>query len=201
MSDKRFPEVPSGYPFPRLERQLLEAWREERVFERSLEQTADGPPFVFYEGPPTANNKPHVGHVLARVIKDLFPRYRTMRGFHVARKAGWDTHGLPVEIEVEKKLGFSGKQDIEAYGVEKFNRFSLESVHTYVAQWREMTERVGFWVDLDNAYFTYTNRYIESAWWALAELADIELYPSALATWFAEAGLDGTGISYLGSTR
>ena len=170
MSSSKFPPVPTGYPFPRLEKEVLEAWRANDVFARTLEKTAGGEPFVFYEGPPTANNKPHVGHVVTRVVKDVFPRFRTMRGFHVARKAGWDTHGLPVEIEVEKRLGFSGKQDIERYGVEKFNRFSLESVHTYVAQWREMTERIGYWVDLDDAYFTYTNRYVESVWWALAEL-------------------------------
>ena len=127
--------------------------------------------FVFFEGPPTANNVPHVGHVVTRVVKDLFPRYRTMRGYHVARKAGWDTHGLAVEIEVEKRLGFSGKQQIEAYGIAEFNQACLDSVHTYEKQWRAMTERVGYWVDLDHAYFTYTNDYIESVWWALSELA------------------------------
>ncbi len=171
MSDKNFPELPSGYPFPRLEEETLERWRELRIFERSLEVNPPGErDFVFYEGPPTANNVPHVGHVVSRAVKDLFPRYRTMRGYHVARKAGWDTHGLPVEIEVEKRLGFSGKKEIEEYGIARFNEACLESVHTYERQWRAMTERIGFWVDLDDAYFTYTNRYVESVWWALARL-------------------------------
>ncbi len=170
MSSPKFPDVAPGYPFPELERRILERWQRERVFERSLEATAEAEPFVFYEGPPTANNKPHVGHVVTRVVKDLFPRYRTMRGHHVARKAGWDTHGLPVEIEVEKTLGFSGKQQIEAYGIARFNQACLESVATYERQWRAMSERVGYWVDLDHAYVTYSNRYIESVWWALARL-------------------------------
>ncbi len=172
MSDKRFPTFPSGYPFPELELGILRFWEERDIFAASLEQTAGGPEFLFYEGPPTANNKPHIGHVVTRAVKDLFPRFKTMQGFHVGRKAGWDTHGLPVEIEVEKTLGFSGKQDIESYGVEKFNRACLESVDTYERQWREMTRRIGFWVDLEKAYFTYTNDYVESVWWALATLFD-----------------------------
>jgi len=175
MSKNRFPDVPGGYPFPELELETLQSWRDKKIFEKSLEQTADGEPFVFFEGPPTANNVPHVGHVVTRVVKDLLPRFRTMQGRSVQRKAGWDTHGLPVEIEVEKRLGFTGKQDIERYGVEKFNRACLESVDTYEKQWREMTERVGFWVDLDEAYFTYTNKYIESGWWALSSLFDRDL--------------------------
>ncbi len=130
VNDTRFPPVEPGYPFPRLELEMLDYWRRERIFERTLEGTAGGPEFVFYEGPPTANNAPHVGHVVTRVVKDLFPRYRTMRGYHVARKAGWDTHGLPVEIEVEKRLGFTGKQQIEEYGIAEFNRACLESVDT-----------------------------------------------------------------------
>ena len=177
MTRKPFPPVPSGYPFPELERQVLELWRRERVFETTLERTRDGEPFVFFEGPPTANNVPHVGHVLTRVVKDLFPRFQTMRGRHVARKAGWDTHGLPVEIEVEKRLGLSGKKDIERIvpddpraSIEQFNRACLDSVMTYERQWRAMTERVGYWLDLDDAYFTYTNGYVESVWWALARL-------------------------------
>ena len=170
MSRKPFPTLPSGYPFPALELEVLADWRRQRIFEKTLEKTHDGGRYVFFEGPPTANNKPHVGHVVTRVVKDLFPRFRTMRGQHVARKAGWDTHGLAVEIEVEKSLGFSGKQDIEDYGVDKFNQACLDSVHSYEVQWREMTERIGFWVDLDSAYFTYANRYIESVWWALHRL-------------------------------
>ncbi len=171
MSDRRFPDVPGGYPFPRLEQEVLEQWRSRGIFEKTLEKPSPRGEFVFFEGPPTANNVPHVGHVVTRVVKDLFPRFRTMRGYHVARKAGWDTHGLAVEIEVEKRLGFSGKQQIEAYGIAEFNRACLESVHTYERQWRAMTERIGYWLDLDHAYLTYTNEYIESVWWALAELA------------------------------
>jgi isoleucyl-tRNA synthetase len=172
MNDRRFPDLPSGYPFPALEQQVLRDWRDNRIFEKSLEKTRGGEDFVFFEGPPTANNKPHVGHVVTRVVKDLFPRFRTMQGRHVARKAGWDTHGLAVEIEIEKQLGFSGKEDIENYGVVEFNQACLKSVHSYEQQWREMTERIGFWIDLDSAYFTYSNRYIESVWWALRQLWD-----------------------------
>lgn len=175
MSDNRFPDVPAGYPFPALELEVLAEWRREAIFEKSLARHAPAGDFVFYEGPPTANNVPHVGHVVTRVVKDLFPRYRTMRGYHVARKAGWDTHGLAVEIEVEKRLGFSGKQQIEAYGIAEFNRACLDSVHTYEAQWRAMTERIGYWIDLDHAYHTYSNEYVESVWWALAELAKRDL--------------------------
>ena len=165
-----FPEVPGGYPFPDLEQAQLERWRAEGIFRQTLERPAPQGSFVFYEGPPTANNVPHVGHVVTRVVKDLFPRYKTMRGYRVARKAGWDTHGLPVEIEVEKRLGFSGKQQIEAYGIAEFNRACFDSVQTYEKQWRVMSERVGYWIDFDHAYFTYTNDYIESVWWALAKL-------------------------------
>ncbi len=167
-----FPPVPGGYPFPELELRTLEFWRQERVFEASLEarRNSGEPEFSFYEGPPTANNVPHVGHVVTRVVKDLYPRFRTMTGRRVPRKGGWDTHGLPVEIEVEKQLGFSGKQQIEEYGIERFNRACLASVSAYERQWRRMTERVGYWLDMDGAYLTYRNAYIESEWWALAEL-------------------------------
>jgi len=170
--DPAFPSVPGGYPFPELERETLEFWRRERVFEASLEsrKESEKAEFSFYEGPPTANNVPHVGHVVTRVVKDLYPRFRTMTGRRVPRKGGWDTHGLPVEIEVEKQLGFSGKQQIEDYGIEKFNSACLESVSAYERQWRRMTERVGYWLDMDGAYLTYRNAYIESEWWALAEL-------------------------------
>ncbi len=172
MTDQRFPDVPGGYPFPQLELGVIEKWQREGTFQRTLEKPAWRGEFVQYEGPPTANNVPHMGHVLTRVVKDLFPRYRTMRGYHVARKAGWDTHGLPVEIEVEKRLGFSGKKQIEEYGIAEFNQACLESVQTYEKQWRKMTERVGYWTDLDHAYFTYTNEYVESVWWSLKQLAD-----------------------------
>ncbi len=170
MTETRFPDVPTGYPFPRLEEEVLARWRELRIFAKSLAKPAPRGDFVLYEGPPTANNVPHVGHVPARVAKDLFPRFRTMRGYHVARKAGWDTHGLPVEIEVEKRLGFSGKQQIEEYGIAEFNRACLESVLTYEREWRAMTERIAYWTDLDHAYYTFSNEYIESVWWALSEL-------------------------------
>ena len=177
MTVPSFPRVPAGYPFPQLEEAVLDLWRRERVFARSVEKNAGAQEFTFFEGPPTANNTPHVGHVLTRVVKDLFPRFQTMRGKRVARKAGWDTHGLAVEIEVEKRLGLSGKRDIEQLvpgdtraSIERFNRACHDSVMTYERQWRAMTERVGYWVDLDDAYFTYSNRYIESVWWALGEL-------------------------------
>jgi isoleucyl-tRNA synthetase len=175
MTSDRFPDVPGGYPFPALELEVLAEWRRGKVFEKSLVREAPQGEFVFYEGPPTANNVPHVGHVVTRVVKDLFPRFRTMRGYRVPRKAGWDTHGLAVEIEVEKRLGFSGKRQIEEYGIAEFNRACLASVHTYEAQWRAMTERIGYWIDLDHAYHTYSNEYIESVWWALAELWKREL--------------------------
>jgi isoleucyl-tRNA synthetase len=179
MTERKFPPLASGYPFPALEAEVLAQWRAGRVFEHTLERTRGGEPFVFFEGPPTANNTPHVGHVLTRVVKDLFPRYQTMRGRHVARKAGWDTHGLPVEIEVEKRLGISGKKEIEqlvpgdrSASIARFNRACFESVGTYEKQWRAMTERFGYWIDLDDAYFTYSNEYVESVWWALKTLHD-----------------------------
>ena len=182
MTTPRFPRVPAGYPFPQLEEAVLELWRREGIFARSVAKNAGAEEFTFFEGPPTANNTPHVGHVLTRVVKDLFPRFQTMRGKRVARKAGWDTHGLAVEIEVEKRLGLSGKKDIEQLvpgdpraSIAQFNRACYDSVMTYERQWRAMTERVGYWVDLDDAYFTYSNRYIESVWWALGELHEKKL--------------------------
>ncbi len=194
MSEHEFPPVPSGYPFPRLELEVLERWRRDDTFRRTVAQSAGRPELVFYEGPPTANNVPHVGHVVTRVVKDLFPRFRTMQGYHVARKAGWDTHGLAVEIEVEKRLGFSGKQQIEEYGIAAFNRACLDSVHTYERQWRAMTERVGYWTDLDHAYWTFTNEYVESVWWALARLHEQGLlYEGFKVQWYCARC--GTGLS------
>lgn len=182
MTQPGFPPVPGGFPFPQLERETLAQWHSRRIFERTLEATRDGEPFVFFEGPPTANNTPHVGHVLTRVVKDLFPRFQTMRGRHVRRKAGWDTHGLAVEIEVEKRLGLSGKKDIEqlvpgdrAASIASFNAACLDSVMTYERQWRAMTERFGYWIDLDDAYFTYSNGYVESVWSAIRRLHDLGL--------------------------
>ncbi len=140
-----------------------------RIFEKSLELRAGNPEWVFYEGPPTANGKPGVHHVLARVFKDIYPRFKTMRGYHVGRKGGWDCHGLPVELEIEKRLGFDHKEQIETYGVAEFNRLCRESVTAYVDDWNRMTERIGMWLDLDDAYLTMTDGYIESVWWILAE--------------------------------
>ncbi|MEW6277324.1 MAG: class I tRNA ligase family protein [Candidatus Eremiobacterota bacterium] len=158
--------------FPEMEECVLAYWREHGVFHKSLERRRDAPEFIFYEGPPTANGKPGVHHVQARAYKDLFPRYKTMRGFLVRRKAGWDCHGLPVEIEVEKRLGFSGKKAIEDYGIEPFNRQCRESVMEYEGHWRQLTERIAFWLDMDDAYLTMTNDYVESVWWSLKELWD-----------------------------
>jgi isoleucyl-tRNA synthetase len=165
----QFPEV-EPLDLPAVDRRVLELWRERKVFERSLDQRADGRPFVFYEGPPTANGRPGVHHVEARVVKDLFPRFKTMQGYRVDRKGGWDCHGLPVELEVEKELGLATKQDIEAYGVERFNARCRESVKRYVDAFEALTERIGFWIDTSQAYWTMNTSYVESVWWALAEL-------------------------------
>lgn len=153
-----------------MEQRTLERWRDERVFHRSMEQRAGSPPYVFYEGPPTANGRPGVHHVLSRVFKDIFPRYWTMRGRFVDRRGGWDCHGLPVELEVEKQLGISGKPEIEAYGIAEFNARCRDSVLTYLDEWERLTERIAFWVDTDRAYRTMDSTFIESVWWAIAEL-------------------------------
>jgi isoleucyl-tRNA synthetase len=155
---------------PALEHETLEFWREHKIFERTLEQTATGPRWTFYEGPPTANGAPGTHHVEARVFKDVFPRFKTMQGFHVERKAGWDCHGLPVELAVEKELGFSGKGDIEAHGIAAFNARCRESVLRHVDAFTEMTERMGYWVNLDEAYWTMNPAYVESVWWALKQI-------------------------------
>jgi isoleucyl-tRNA synthetase len=172
---KRFAPLPPDRLPAEAEAQVAAAWREGRIFERSLEQTKGGAPFVFYEGPPTANGMPHNGHVLTRVIKDLFPRYKTMLGFHVERKAGWDTHGLPVEIEVEKTLGLEGKQDIEKYGIAPFVQKCRESVWKYKAEWERLTERIGFWLDMGSPYITYSRDYVESVWWSLKRIHEAGL--------------------------
>ncbi|HEX6250626.1 MAG TPA: class I tRNA ligase family protein, partial [Gemmatimonadaceae bacterium] len=153
-----------------LERELLGLWKDEGLFARTLENTAAGPRYVFFEGPPTANGRPGIHHVFARTIKDLFCRHRAMQGFHVQRKAGWDTHGLPVEIEVERQLGISGKQQIEEIGVERFNQLCRESVFTYKDEWERLSERIAFWLDYANPYVTFSNDYVESVWWALSTL-------------------------------
>lgn len=165
-----FDPVKTPVHHPDLESQILEFWDRECVFRKSIEKRNDSKTFVFYEGPPTANGRPGIHHVISRIIKDFVCRYKTMQGYRVARKAGWDTHGLPVEIEVEKQLGFNSKEQIEAYGVDKFNRMCRESVFTYLKEWNEMTRRIGFWLDLDDPYITYTNEYIETVWSLLAEL-------------------------------
>jgi isoleucyl-tRNA synthetase len=162
--------VPAQVDLPALEREVLTWWREHDVFARSLAATADGPAFVFFEGPPTANGTPGTHHVEARVFKDVFPRYRTMKGYHVPRKAGWDCHGLPVEIAVEKELGFTGKGDIEAFGVAEFNARCRESVERHVGEFEQMTERMGYWVDMSQAYRTMDPDYVDSVWWALQQI-------------------------------
>jgi isoleucyl-tRNA synthetase len=150
-----------------MEEGVLRYWKSHDIFQKSILLREAGPEYVFYEGPPTANGKPGVHHVLARAFKDIFPRYKTMRGYHVSRRGGWDTHGLPVEIEVEKKLGFTNKQQIEAFGIEKFNQLCRESAFAYIQDWERLTDRIGYWVDLNTAYVTYKNEYIESVWWIL----------------------------------
>jgi isoleucyl-tRNA synthetase len=162
-----FEPLPAQVDLPALEHEILARWQDAGTFERSLKQTAGGPAWVFYEGPPTANGLPGVHHVEARTFKDLFPRFKTMRGFHVPRQAGWDCHGLPVEVAVEKELGLTGKRDIEAYGVARFNERCRESVLRYVGAWLEMSWRMGYWADTEHAYRTMDPSYIESVWWSL----------------------------------
>ncbi|MEZ4267346.1 MAG: isoleucine--tRNA ligase [Myxococcota bacterium] len=189
-----FQRVPQKIDFPKSEREILAFWREAKIFEQSLALREGRETFVFYEGPPTANGTPHNGHVLTRVIKDLFPRYKTMRGYKVPRKAGWDTHGLPVEVEVEKELGIHGKAEIEAFGVEEFTHRCIASVFRYTDVWRELTERIGFWVDLDDAYVTFHKSYVESVWWALSELFKKGLlYQGHKVVWWWPQG--GTALS------
>lgn len=190
-----FEKVPPQLDFPREEEQILALWRDRKVFQRSLEGAGpDAETFVFFEGPPTANGMPHNGHVLTRVVKDLFPRYKTMRGYRVPRKAGWDTHGLPVEVEVEKSLRIHGKAAIEAYGVEPFIVKCLQSVFRYTDEWARLTERVGFWVDLPSAYVTYHKEYVESVWWALSQLFEKGLlYQGHKVVWWWAQG--GTALS------
>ncbi|MGH7912086.1 MAG: isoleucine--tRNA ligase, partial [Candidatus Dormibacteraceae bacterium] len=167
-----FRAVDARQKLPDLEQELVATWAREGTFEQSLARRQGAPRFVFYEGPPTANGRPGVHHVLARSVKDLIGRHRTMKGYYVERKAGWDTHGLPVELEIEKKLGISGKQQIEEFGIARFNELCRESVYEYVDDWREMSNRMAFWQDYDHAYWTLTPDYIQSEWWALKQLWD-----------------------------
>jgi isoleucyl-tRNA synthetase len=164
--------IDSRPDFPRLEEEVLARWRERNVFHESIRRREGAPAWVFYEGPPTANGRPGAHHVLSRVFKDIFPRYKTMCGYSVERKGGWDCHGLPVEIEVEKQLGIASKEDIERYGIAEFNQRCRESVFEFLEDWNRLTERIGFWIDLDNAYRTLDNDYIESVWWALRQIWD-----------------------------
>ena len=164
-----FKEYHSGFKFPDLEKEILSFWKEKKIFQKSIRKNKNGERFIFYEGPPTANGKPGIHHVISRTIKDLVCRYYTMLGYHVPRKAGWDTHGLPVEIEIEKLLGISGKEQIEKYGVAKFNKLCRESVFKYVKDWEQLTERMGYWLDYENPYITYERDYIESVWWILKQ--------------------------------
>lgn len=165
-----YKKVSTDLNFVDREKEVLKFWEENRIFEKSMESRKQGESYTFYDGPPTANGKPHIGHVLTRVIKDMIPRYRTMKGYLVPRKAGWDTHGLPVEIEVEKKLGLDGKEQIEQYGMEPFIRQCKESVWKYKGMWEDFSGTVGFWADMEHPYVTYDNNFIESEWWALKKI-------------------------------
>ena len=165
-----YQKVDTNLNFVDREKKVEQFWKENKIFEKSMDSRKEGETYTFYDGPPTANGKPHIGHVLTRVIKDMIPRYRTMKGCMVPRKAGWDTHGLPVELEVEKKLGLDGKEQIEAYGMEPFIQQCKESVWKYKGMWEDFSSTVGFWADMDHPYVTYDNNYIESEWWALKEI-------------------------------
>ena len=170
------------FSLPKIEEKVLEFWKTNDIFQKSLEKNQDGPStgsgrkdFVFYEGPPYANGKPGIHHVLARVFKDIILRYKTMRGFYVPRRAGWDTHGLPIELEAEKQLGIKNKKEIEKFGLALFNQKARESIWNYKDEWERLTERIGYWLDLKRAYITYENYYIESLWWILAQVAKKKL--------------------------
>ena len=164
--------VDTNLNFVEREKEVLAFWKENEIFEKSVEKNKGGECFNFYDGPPTANGKPHIGHILTRVMKDIIPRYKTMKGYYVRRKAGWDTHGLPVELEVEKQLGIDGKQEIEKYGIEPFIKKCKESVWKYKHEWEVMSDRIGYWADMKNPYITYDDNYIESVWWSLKQIAD-----------------------------
>jgi isoleucyl-tRNA synthetase len=185
-----FTAVGTDVSFPKQEEAVLRFWKENDVYRESLALRADGPAFVFFEGPPTANGLPHPGHCLTRAIKDLFPRYRTMRGYRCTRKAGWDTHGLPVEVEVCKELGIHGKAEIEAYGIEPFIQKCQQSVWRYMQEWEKLTERIGFWIDLSEAYVTYHQSYVESVWWSLKNLFERGLLYRGhkIVWWWAQGG-------------
>ncbi len=185
-----FRAVSTDVSFPKQEEEILAFWKREKIYQQSLQLREQGQPFVFFEGPPTANGMPHPGHCLTRAIKDLFPRYRTMRGYRCLRKAGWDTHGLPVEVEVCKELGIHGKDEIESYGIEPFIQRCQQSVWRYMQEWERLTERIGFWIDLSEAYVTYHQSYVESVWWSLKNLFDRGLLYRGhkIVWWWAQGG-------------
>ncbi|HAN09462.1 MAG TPA: isoleucine--tRNA ligase [Clostridiales bacterium] len=170
-----YKKVDTNLNFVEREEEVLKFWKKKDVFKKSMEEKEGCPVFTFYDGPPTANGMPHAGHIITRVIKDIIPRYRTMKGYKVLRKAGWDTHGLPVELEVEKELGLDGKEQIEKYGIEPFIKKCRENVWKYKSLWEEFSDKVGFWADMDDPYVTYDNKYIESVWWSLKEIWNKEL--------------------------
>jgi len=167
-----FEKVSANLDFLAREQEVIKFWNDREIFQKSVELRKGAEPFTFYDGPPTANGKPHIGHIETRAFKDVIPRYQTMKGKNVLRKAGWDTHGLPVELEVEKQLGLDGKEQIEAYGIEPFIKECKQSVWKYKGEWEKMSERVGFWLDMENPYITYEDSYIESVWWSLKQIAD-----------------------------
>ena len=190
---KKFNEI-KQLAYPKAEVEILNWWKKNRIFERSLESRNDGIPFTFFEGPPTANGKPGIHHVMARTVKDLFCRYKTLKGYRVERKGGWDTHGLPVEIEVEKELGLEGRAQIEEYGIAEYNAKCRSSVLKYKDQWDELTHRMAYWVDLENPYITFDNDYIESVWWAFKQLYDKGLvYKGYKIQWYSPGS--GTVLS------
>ena len=189
-----FPEPVSSPKFPELESKVRQFWDDQSIYEKSLKAREGAEKYVFFEGPPTANGLPHPGHALTRAMKDLFPRYQTMRGRLCERKAGWDTHGLPVEIEVCKDMGIHSKDEIEEYGIEPFVKRCQKSVFKYVKEWESLTRNIGFWVDLDEAYATYHKSFVESVWWALKRLFEGGLlYQGEKIVWWWAQG--GTGLS------
>ncbi|WP_443710923.1 class I tRNA ligase family protein, partial [Ruminococcus bicirculans (ex Wegman et al. 2014)] len=165
-----YKKVDTNLNFVQREKEVEKFWDDNNIFEKSIDSRKKGESYVFYDGPPTANGKPHIGHVLTRAIKDMIPRYRAMKGYQVPRKAGWDTHGLPVELEVEKMLGLDGKEQIEEYGLEPFIKKCKESVWKYKGMWEDFSGTVGFWADMEHPYVTYDNNFIESEWWALKQI-------------------------------
>ena len=175
---------------PSLEKETLLAWEEAEIFPAANEIRKNGPVFTFFEGPPTANGRPGIHHVVGRTIKDVFCRYKSLKGYQVLRKGGWDTHGLPVEIEVEKQLGLDGREEVEEYGIAEFNKACRESVLRYKQEWDELTRRIGYWVDLDQPYVTFENNYIESVWWLIKQIYENgQLYKGHKIQWYSP----GTG--------